>query len=422
MFFTCLNKRTQLTFLAVLALAGCAQVDEGLKTTADSLAPQDFVTGKRVLNPESEAAEIQRAEKQQKDIIASAQAAGYTVDTDTVLLSHLREMLYELAYVSHRPKLSWEVHLIESPEVNAFAIGGGKIFFYRGLFNGLVDQSDDNEIAAVMAHEMGHIAARHIGKNKGLVMAEELSNKARKATAGKLYQASFTTLQEDEADRIGLLYMTLAGYDPRAAARIWIRADKQYGSDPHAFNYAYDHSLNADRANKIARLMPVALKYFEGQDTINNDYEQVLANNELLPRTNASENGSGTLAALNAVINTATQHLEAKNEELSRQIKMQEDQAEAQRLTRLDLKLANTSNGYRALVGHIQNISNRPIAGATVTVYYVNAAGQPVYAENVPIQNASLLPGRQLDWSTYVKNVPGTAHIQAKVTGVQWAN
>jgi hypothetical protein len=72
------------------------------------------------------------------------------------------------------------------------------------------------------------------------------------------------------------------------------------------------------------------------------------------------------------------------------------------------------------VVGHFQNISNLPIAGATVTVYYVNAAGQPVYSEKVPIQNVHLLPGRQLDWSAYVKNMPGAAHIQAKVTEVQW--
>ena len=92
-------------------------------------------------------------------------------------------------------------------------------------------RADDNEIAAVMAHEMGHIADRHIGNKEGLGLAEVLSKKTRKATTSQLYQASFTTLQEDEADRIGLPYMTLAGYDPRAASRIWIRADKLHGSE-----------------------------------------------------------------------------------------------------------------------------------------------------------------------------------------------
>lgn len=414
------RKSIQLSIITLSVLTGCAELDEGLRKSSDRIAPRDPVTGKRVLNLESEAEEVQRAERQKEEIINSAKMKGYAVDADKEFLSHLHEMMYGIAFISHRPNLPWEVHLIESPEVNAFAIGGGKIFFYRGLFRELINPSDDNEIAAVMAHEMAHITAKHLGERQGERIAGALSKKAQKATAGRLYQASFTTLQEDEADKIGLLYMSLAGYDPSTASRVWLRADKKYGSDPH--DYAYDHSLNADRAKKIAQSTPIALEYFKGQDTVNNDYEQILASNKLLPRKEESETESGYVAALGTALDTFSQHLDAKNEELSRRVKIQQEQIDAQRFTRLDMKIANTTSGYRALTGHLLNISNKAIMKATVTVFYVNAAGQPIYSENIALTNVFLSPGQKKDWSAYVKEVPGAAHIQARVTRIEWAN
>lgn len=404
----------------LLTSSGCAQIDGGLRSTADTLAPQDIVTGNRVLNPESEQAEIARATKQEAEILASARSQGYAVDTDEAELTRLRGILRRLAEVSHRPNLPWEVHLIESPEVNAFTIGGGKIFFYRGLFNGLVENANEDEIAAVMAHEMGHVAARHIGKKEGVQLATMLSSGARKSTGGALYDASFTTLQEDEADRIGLLYMALAGYDPRVVPTIWQRADQKSGSDPQAFRYAYTHSLNADRARKTAAVVPVALKYFSGESIKNSSHEQVLASNELLPRATSGKESSGLLAFMDAALGTFNEHMNAKNEELSRRIKMQQDQAYAQQFTRLGFRIANTTTGYRGIFGTIQNANGKVLTGATVTVYYTNSVGQPVYQESVPLQGLALGYGQTTEWSVLLKNVPGTVTVIARVTGASW--
>lgn len=403
-----------------LSSSGCAEIDSGLRSTADTLAPQDIVTGKRVLNPESEQAETARTTKQEAEILASARSKGYAVDTDEDQILRLHRVLNRLVEVSHRPSLPWDIHLIESPDVNAFTIGGGKIFVYRGLFGGLVEQANDDEIAAVVAHEMGHVAARHIGKSEGLQLASALSSGARKSTGGGLYQASFTTLQEDEADRIGLLYMALAGYDPRVVPAIWQRADQKFGSNPQAFHYAYDHSLNADRAKKTAALVPLAMKYFEGEGTHNSNYGNALAANDLIPRTVSGKESNGVLAFMNATLGTLNEHLNAKNEELSRRIKMQQDQAQAQQFTRLAFQIENTTTGYRGIFGTLQNAGGNTLTGATVTVYYMNAVGQPVYQENVQLQGLALSFGQATNWSVLLKNVPGTVRVAARVTNASW--
>ena len=408
-----------LLFLSLLTAAEChaEELNEGLQGAADALAPRDIVTGKRLLNTETEAAEIQRAEKQQIQILTNARSSGFGVDTDQVLLSHLQEMLQRIAKVSHRPNLPWEVHLIESPEVNAFTIGGGKIFFYRGLFGGLVDPSSDNEIAAVMAHEMGHDAARHVSKTQ----SEQLLSHFSKKTRDPIYKASFSTLQEDEADRIGLLYMSMAGYNPNVVSSIWLRANQKYGSNPNDFNFAYDHSLHFDRAKKTWAMTPAAQEYFLGQNIVNSNYKNILVSNDLIHRENTHEGDNAYTATVDAVLDNATQQLRARNEQLSRQLKMQQEQNAARQLTNIDFQIGNTSTGYQAILGRFQNGSNLVITGATVTVYYLNAAGQSIYSEAVQMPGNYIPPGQIVNWSTYVKTVPGAPNIRAGVTAVNWA-
>jgi hypothetical protein len=412
-----------------LSLTSCAELDHSLKRSADILAPKDIVTGKRLLNPESESAEIKRAESQKDQFLSEAKNNNFAVDTDAALLSHLQEMMIKIAKVSHRPDIPWEVHLIESPDVNAFTIGGGKIFFYRGLFGGLVNSSNDNEIAAVMAHEMAHVTARHAGKKQGLGMAASISKGVRKSTGNELYRASYTTIQEDEADRIGVLYMTLAGYNPNSVSPIWERAHQKDGSDPMAYNFAYDHSLNSDRAHKNSQLAPIAMKYFSGQGIVNEQYKEILNSNELLPRQNVGSDednstGSGFVATLLAALDSYSSHLEAQNEELSRSIKMQQTQfnseinsaQSAEMLTRVSIQIKDTNNGSRGLFGNLQNLSNQVMTEATITIYYLNSARQPIYSEPIRVDGLFLLPGQAAAWSAYLRNVPGFVSLEAKTT------
>jgi hypothetical protein len=412
--------------ILTLALFGCAEIDKGLKQSADAIAPRDAITGKRLLNPESEQKEVARAMKQRDKILAAANQASVKFDTDEEMLGRLQVIAYRLAQVSHRPDLKWEVHLIEDDEPNAFTIGGGQIFFFRGLFAGLVDPDSDNEIAAVMAHEIGHVTARHISKAQGMSMASALSGKVRKSMGSKMYQASYTTQDENEADRISLLYMALAGFDPAASVALWERADRKYGSDPAAFHFTYDHALNADRARQNAELLPMAGKYFLGEGVMNTAYVDILASNDLLPKraeaTAESEggDGSGVIAALSASLDNYSRHLDAKMEELKRQNEQLQAERLAAQAAPVQFTIQGTNNGLRGIFGKLRNAGTQPLAGATITVYYLNRVGKPIHSEPVSLTNLNLMPGRTADWSVYLKTVPGTTNLSAKTTSVNW--
>jgi hypothetical protein len=405
--------------LTLLGLVGCAELDNGLQKTADAMAPKDYVSGKRELNPVSEKEEISQAIQSRDKILAIARAQNIPVDTDKESLAQLQDIMSRIAKISHRPDLPWEIHLIESPDDNAFTVGGGKLFFFRGLFGGTVNGSNENEIAAVIAHEIGHVVARHIGKTQGQALAAVISDKAQKTLSRDLYKASFSTLQENDADKVGILYMALAGFDPTDAPSIWARADAKHGSDPKSWRYAYDHALNAERFSKTNTLSILALAYYKGQGIENPDYRQILESNKLTGKKRGDE-GSGAASILTATLHTYTSHLDAKNEELSRQIKMNQDLLDAQRLSKVSYQIKDTTAGYRGIFGSFQNLSTRVVKGATVTVTYVNSAGTVMHTEDVPINDVTVYPGQSMQWTTLLKNVPGATGIRVQPTDITW--
>lgn len=410
--------RIAIVFL-ITTLAGCAEFDQGLRKTSDVFAPRDYVTGKRELNPISAQDEIKQATQARDSILAEARQRGIPVDTDKAMVDRLHEIMSRIAKITHRPDLPWEVHLIESPDVNAFTVGGGKIFFFRGAFGGLIDPNSDNEIAAVMSHEMGHVVARHVGKTKGQQLAAAISSKAKKSVGTELYQASYSTLHEDEADRISVLYMALAGFDPTDAPSIWARAHEKYGSDAKAHNYAYDHSLNDDRFEKTNTLSVLALSYYKGQSVENPNFKEILADNKLTGKKSAQEE-SGFSATIQALADTYTSHLEAKTEEYKRLGQIQQDKLQVQRLSKVNFQIQDTTTGYRGIFGNLQNLSTNIIKGATVAVLYVNQAGQIIHTDEVPIQNISLMPGQSIKWSTLLRNVPGSSGIVVQPANLSW--
>lgn len=397
------------------ALFGCAEIDKGLKRTVDSLAPPDIVTGKRTLNLEPESDELKRATSQTTELLRSWRTRGLEVDTDSYTLSKLQTMMRRIVAVSHRPHLPWEIHLVQASEVNAFTIGGGKVFVYRGLFGGLVEPTDENELAAVLAHEIAHVTARHVGKTQALQLVAAVSRGTRREIGERLFQASFSTLQEDEADRIGLLYMALAGYDPRAAAQVWWRAHIKSGSDPG--DYSYDHALNIQRFEKTRTLIPIAMKYFRGQGVKNADYDRLRVENDLIPQTGSFAGESGVLTLLEAGLGAYSDYLNAKNEKLQRETMRQQARL-PQQIRIINVRLANTADGHRGIFGEVHNAGNQVIRGAEITVYYYNAQGQVLYMEPLPLGSLYLQPGSVKPWGTYLKNVPGMSHAGAAVTRI----
>ena len=140
----------------------------------------------------------------------------------------LNEALVKLASASDAPGEPYKVTLLNSPVVNAFALPGGNLYVTRGL---LALANDTSEVAAVMAHEIGHISAHHAAqraeheRNAALVsrVVSEVLEKPQEGRKIKALEqvrlASFSRQQELEADQIGVRTIARAGYDPYGAAR-----------------------------------------------------------------------------------------------------------------------------------------------------------------------------------------------------------
>lgn len=140
---------------------------------------------------------------------------------------YLREVGQKIVNVSDRKGLTYSFTVIESDEINAFAAPGGYIYFYTGLLKAMENES---ELAAVMAHEISHVVARHGVKRMQTVMGaslvyqlvfgEQEQSQALQAAIGigmNLAFSGYSREAEREADEFGIQYMVAAGYDPAGA-------------------------------------------------------------------------------------------------------------------------------------------------------------------------------------------------------------
>ncbi len=146
---------------------------------------------------------------------------------DSVWQNYITDIGNRIVAVSDRRELEYQFAVIESDQINAFALPGGYIYFYTGLLK-LMD--NEAQLAAVMSHEISHVVARHGMKrmqtaliaNYGysFVFGNSGSSKLRDAAAGiglSLVFAGYSRSAEAEADRYGIGYMRLAGYNPQGA-------------------------------------------------------------------------------------------------------------------------------------------------------------------------------------------------------------
>jgi len=154
----------------------------------------------------------------------------YEISNQTDKAERVSRIGQRLAQVSDRQDYEYQFFLVEKDEMNAFTTPGGRIY----LFLGLVDKlTTDDQIASVIAHEIGHCAARHtvkkfqaaLGYNLvgSIVLAQVGGEKAQRVTSMSsnvimnLVFSAYGRQDEYEADRLGVKYLRLAGYDPKAS-------------------------------------------------------------------------------------------------------------------------------------------------------------------------------------------------------------
>jgi predicted Zn-dependent protease len=172
---------------------------------------------------------------------------------------------------------SWEFNLVESKDVNAWCMPGGKVVVYTGL---LPVTQNETALAIVLGHEITHAVAGH-GREKmsnqmlaqGIQIAGDVALGNNPATVNIFNQVYAPTSQvavllpysrkfEYEADHYGLIFAAMAGYDPREAIPFWQRMAGLGGEKPPVL--LSDHPADADRIQKLQELMPEALTYYKG--------------------------------------------------------------------------------------------------------------------------------------------------------------
>lgn len=171
---------------------------------------------------------------------------------------------------------AWEFNLLESDQVNAWCMPGGKVAFYTGI---LPITKDETGIAVVMGHEIAHAVASHarermsngmmmnmgmslfssaLGQNPTMTQQILLQSVGMGSELGML---SFSRKHELEADEMGLIFMAMAGYDPRQAPVFWERMSAAGGAAPPEF--LSTHPGPDRRIERLNSNMPKALEYYK---------------------------------------------------------------------------------------------------------------------------------------------------------------
>lgn len=190
----------------------------------------------------------------------------------------------KIAANTERKDVQYKFYVIDSPIVNAFAVPGGYIYVSRGL---LELANSEAELAGVLAHEVGHITARHAAErvSQGFLVnlgAAVIGAAAGNAEVGKaaglgseLYIKSYSRGQESQADELGVRYLSRAGYDVNAMARFLKSLDAQTkldakisGKKDTGFNYFSTHPVTAER---VVHASAEATRYSKGKSIVNRD-------------------------------------------------------------------------------------------------------------------------------------------------------
>jgi len=243
--------------VAVLVLAACT-------ASPPSLAPQASLP--EPAKP-AEVAEMSPAVLREHQRILAAYGGVYN---DPRLQGMIEQTVERLVAASERPDLHYKVTLLNSQSINAFALPSGQLYVTRGL---VALANDESEVASVLAHEMGHVIARHAAIREeqvkqaalvGRVVSDVISDPEVGALAlakSKLALASFSRAQEFEADAIGIGIAARAGYDPYGAVRFLtsmqhnseLKPQQSGAIDPRAPDFLSSHPATPERiSNALA--------------------------------------------------------------------------------------------------------------------------------------------------------------------------
>src|SRR5882724_7315433 len=203
-------------------------------------------------------------------------------------------------------KVPFTIKVIDSDEVNAFALPGGFFYVNKGL---ILAADNEAELAGVMAHEIAHVCARHAMENErkmevmdygmlagillgGPIISNVLYN------GGSFFEGmaflKFSRGAEEEADKLGVQYMWAAGYDPGAMATMFEKLEAKNKKKPGSISKMFqDHPAPADRR---ASALALAARFPEREEYVISSSEFQRVKNRLLRLSNARASSTGTIA------------------------------------------------------------------------------------------------------------------------------
>ena len=226
------------------------------------------VTGQRELMLLDDQEEIELGRQANVQIVQE-----YGIYDDPELSTYVNDFCQRLAKISHRPNLSYECKVMDSPVVNAFAVPGGYIYFTRGI---LAYLNNEAELISVMGHELGHVTARHsaqqysraqlaqVGLGVGMVFMPDIAGEVAQLGVQMLF-LKFGRDDERQSDDLGVEYASKLGYDAKQMANFFNTLDRMRPSS--------DGSPLPDwfstHPNPAERNQTVSLRAKEWQDKLN---------------------------------------------------------------------------------------------------------------------------------------------------------
>jgi predicted Zn-dependent protease len=227
----------------------------------------------------------QAAAQQYAQLLAEARSKNALVGADqtqTVRLRSLAQRIIPFAppWNSRAPGWKWEVNLLNSKQINAFCMPGGKIAFYTGLIEQL--KLNDDEVSMVMGHEVAHALREHARERMGKSAATNIGLEVGSAILGlgglgrglagmgaQLLSLKFSRDDESEADLVGMELAARAGYDPRSGVSLWTKMGAATGGGGGSANanklaeYGSTHPQGPTRIRDIEANLPKVMPLYE---------------------------------------------------------------------------------------------------------------------------------------------------------------
>ncbi len=242
-----------------------------------------ILTGRKQLNLVSDEQVLATSDSAYNSFLATSVISGKTVDNARVLRVGKKISIAVEAYMTQNglsdqlKGYSWEFKLVKDTSVNAFCMPGGKVVVFEGILP--VTQTDAG-LAVVLGHEIAHAVAKHSNER----MSQQILTSSGAGLVSSIFQTKsqsvqtllgtgyavlaeyglmlpFSRKQEYEADRLGLIFMAMAGYDPQESVNFWNRmAATGSSSVPELMS---THPSNANRITNLQKLIPEAQTFYK---------------------------------------------------------------------------------------------------------------------------------------------------------------